>query len=80
MHCNKLSETNSTNRVVTGHNTSKEGARGKREGIWYHEAFGADVFKIGSIELEVGTENWDNYRLYLSMYGRAVSGFGYDGR
>ena len=29
--------------------------------------------------MEVGTENWDNYRLYLSVYGRAVSGFGYDG-
>jgi hypothetical protein len=46
---------------------------------WYHEAFGADVFKIGSTELEPGKEYWDNYRLFKSRYGRAVAGCGYDG-
>ena len=52
---------------------------GKVLEAWYHEAFGADVFQIGSTELEVGNKYWDNHRLYLSMYGRAVAGFGYDG-
>ena len=29
--------------------------------------------------MEVGIKYWDNHRLYLSLYGRAVAGFGYDG-